>query len=108
MTKEQFDNLRVGDKAEGTRMINWNVSRRDAETISKIADRILADLSTPDDKMTIVMDLTACHANGVELRLAELLAADKFDLSHDYYGIRRHLNRTTGILEGCFLPRYAA
>lgn len=89
-------------------MINWHVTRQDSELISKIADRVLAELSTPDDKMTVVMDLTAAHANGMELKLADLLTADKFDFSHDYYGIRRHINRSTGQIEDCFVPRYAA
>lgn len=87
--------------------INWNVSRVENDLIVKIAQRVERDLHSPDNRMTVIMDLTACHANGCELKLAEFLEAEPFDFSHDYYGIRRHLNRNTGKLEGCFLPRYA-
>jgi len=53
------------------------------------------------------MDVTACHVNGCPLKLQELLEADDFNFSHDIFGIRRHLNRETGQLENCFLPRFA-
>lgn len=53
------------------------------------------------------MDITATHANGCPLKLAELLAADDFNFSHDVAGIYRHLDRTTGKLLDCFLPRFA-
>ena len=52
------------------------------------------------------MDFTAVHANGNPLRLADLLAADDFNFAHDAFGIARHLNRTNGQLENCFLPRF--
>ena len=58
-------------------------------------------------KTTFVMDLTACHANGNPLRLAELLAADDGNFAHDIFGINRHLNRQTGELMDCFSPRYS-
>lgn len=53
------------------------------------------------------MDLTACHRNGTPLRLTELLTADDFDFGHDVFGIRRHLDRTTGKLMNLFSPRFA-
>ena len=53
------------------------------------------------------MDITACHANGNPLRLAELLSADDFNFCHDVLGIRRHINRETGQLENCFVPRFS-
>lgn len=86
--------------------INWHTSPDDTRMIFSIARRIKSELNTPDDTQTVVMDLTAAHANGCQLRLNEMLTADKFDLGHDYYGIRRHINRSTGQLEGCFWPRY--
>jgi len=88
-------------------MINWNVRKEDHETIVKITERVKGELSTPDTFSTVMMDLTACHTNGCPLKLKELLVADLFDFSHDYFGIRRHINRETGQLEGCFVPRYA-
>lgn len=54
-----------------------------------------------------VMDIDVCHANGCPLDLAGLLNASPADFAHDVLGIRRHLNRETGELGGCFVPRYA-
>lgn len=54
------------------------------------------------------MDITAAHANGTPLRLADMLAADDFNFAHDWFGIRRHLNRETGQMLNCFLPRFHA
>lgn len=53
------------------------------------------------------MDILACHANGNPLRLDELLTADEFNFSHDVWGIRRHINRETEKLGGCFSPRFS-
>lgn len=53
------------------------------------------------------MDITACHANGNPLRLAELLKADDGNFGHDVFGIRRFIDRTTGRLMGHFRPRYS-
>lgn len=54
------------------------------------------------------MDLTACHCNGCELDLDRLLLAPDPDFGHDVCGIRRHIDRRTGKLGGCFLPRCAS
>lgn len=59
------------------------------------------------DQLSLTMDLTACHANGCPLRLADLLAADDANFGHDVFGISRHINRDTGELGGHFLPRFA-
>lgn len=54
----------------------------------------------------IMMDLSAVHSH-TPLRLTALSKADDFNLAHDVGGIRRHLDRETGELTGCFVPRYA-
>jgi hypothetical protein len=59
------------------------------------------------DRMSLHMDLTACHANGTALDLQRLLDAPQFDFVHDVAGIQRHINRDTGKLENCFHPRTA-
>jgi hypothetical protein len=59
------------------------------------------------DRMTLVMDLIACHMNGCPLKLASLLAADDANFAHDVFGIQRHIDRTTGALRDCFMPRFA-
>lgn len=59
------------------------------------------------DRMSLDMDLAATHAH-CPLRLQELLDADDFNFSHDIFGIMRHIDRSTGLLGDCFLPRFAA
>lgn len=53
------------------------------------------------------MDVIAVHMNGRPLRLEALLAADDFNFAHDVFGIRRHLDRDTGELTQCFVPRFS-
>ena len=92
-------------------MLNWNATVEEMELINKIADRAIAvatSLGVGYPKMDAVMDITACHSNATPLRLAELLAADDFNFNHDAFGIRANINRNTGQLENCFLPRFAS
>lgn len=60
------------------------------------------------DRINLTMDLTACHANGCPLDFRKLLDFDDFNFAHDVGGISRHIDRSTGALGGCFLPRSAA
>lgn len=88
-------------------MIKFDTSKTETRFISKIVDRALSYF--PDcDSQTIFMDITACHANGCELKLEELLAFPEFDFKHDICGINRHIDRKNGQLKNCFLPRCAA
>ncbi len=87
-------------------LINFKVTKAEAVTIGRIVRRAAA--FHPDDAMTISMDVTACHANGCPLDLEKLLDAPDFDFAHDVMGIRRHIDRKTGKLGGCFVPRCAA
>lgn len=91
-------------------MISFNTTKAETRTIQSIADRAAAMAQTEGEeypRVEAMMDLTAVHANGCKLRLDELLAAEPFDFAHDVFGIRRHLNRSTGQLENHFWPRYA-
>lgn len=91
-------------------MIKWDVSKKELQLIRKIAERAF-NLQRPDSKRDIVdwqMDITACHANGNPLDLEKLLGADDFNFAHDAFGIAGHINRSTGQLENCFLPRCTA
>lgn len=54
-----------------------------------------------------LMDLEAVHCNGCPLDFERLLSFPDADFGHDVFGIRRHLNRSTGKLEDYFLPRCA-
>jgi len=53
------------------------------------------------------MDLTACHANSNALGLDRIIIADDFNFVHDVFGIRAHLDRETGKLRDCFIPRFS-
>jgi hypothetical protein len=93
-------------------MVSFDTTRDEHRLIMAIADRAttmgLASKPRVEYARTDAeMDITAAHANGCPLRLSELLVAKPFDFAHDVFGIRRHLNRETGQLENCFVPRYA-
>lgn len=58
-------------------------------------------------RMDMFMDVSAVHANGNPLRLADLLAADDFNFGHDMSGICNCLDRETGKLMNGFSPRFS-
>ena len=60
----------------------------------------------PVDRMSFRMDIAAVHASN-PLDLKALADAPDFDFAHDICGICDNLNRETGELENCFLPRYS-
>lgn len=59
------------------------------------------------NRLHMYMDLATAH-HTCPLMLKELAEAEDQDFAHDIAGIHRHLNRQTGQLEDCFVPRYAA
>jgi hypothetical protein len=92
--------------------VSFEVTPAEHDAIMKIVDRYAAFvrqmLGQPTDRLNLMMDLTACHANGNPLRLDELAAtADDFSFMHDVGGIRRHIDRDTGKLTGLFSPRFS-
>lgn len=94
-----------------TNAINWTCTKRESETIIKIMLRAASCMNFEQrggNRLEVTMDLTACHLNGCPLDLEGLLSAENDDLIHDVSGIMRHINRKTGRLEDCFVPRYAA
>lgn len=93
-------------RIESMKTISWKTTKAEFALIVQIADRSI-ELGVHSDRQSAIMDVTATHANGCPLRLAELLDAPKFDFAHDLAGIRRHLNRETGELMDCFVPRTA-
>lgn len=92
-------------------ILNWKTTKQEMDLIltinSRIAVLLSGTLASDYAGQMAIMDLTAVHANGCPLDLSGLAQADEFDFSHDILGIRRHLNRRTGKLEDCFVPRYA-
>lgn len=60
--------------------------------------------------LELMMDLAAADGKNGNLPIdwSYLLAAKNDDFLHDICGIKRFIDRETGKLGGCFLPRYAA
>jgi hypothetical protein len=90
---------------EDEKMISFDVARDEVLTIHAIAKRAATLIG--GDLLEWDMDISATHANGSPLRLAELAEADDLNFVHDLCGIRKHLNRETGHLEDGFVPRFA-
>lgn len=92
-------------------MVSFKVTGEERALIEKIAERADREIFRPhkfqQSKMDTEMDLSATIAQGCRLDLDKLLKADEFNFQHDVLGIRRHLDRGTGKLKGCFLPRAA-
>ena len=83
--------------------VSFDVTRGETQLIQRIADRAEGGSRK---KLDVLMDITACHANGCRLRLSALLAASELDFWHDVLGIAAHIDRKTGELTNCFCPRY--
>lgn len=58
------------------------------------------------DCITQMMDVDHAHKQ-FNLRLEDWLNADDFNFAHDFCGIQRHIDRSTGSVGGFFLPRFA-
>lgn len=87
-------------------MIDWSKATKEGlEKFHAIAVRAKQE-GDPRDLINIHMDIQATHAT-CPLNLDELLNAPRFDFLHDVYGIANNLNRDTGEIENCFLPRYS-
>lgn len=90
--------------------VNFETTSDDLGAITQICERafVLAEsLGVDVDRMGLFMDITAAH-NTCPLKLDELLEADDATFAHDVWGIHRHIDRKTGELGDCFVPRLAA
>jgi uncharacterized protein DUF6874 len=93
-----------------TKMIKWDISQDENSIVNKIAHRaaeVAREFDVDYNAQDAAIDVTATHLNGCPIDLQKLLDAPDFDFSHDIFGIRRHLDRHTGELGDCFVPRYA-
>lgn len=75
---------------------------------AKVADRAEA-IGFDVSRTGLIMDITAADGENGNLPIdfhAWLNASDG-QFMHDVGGIYKHLNRETGFLDGCFLPRFA-
>ena len=88
-------------------MINWNgLKKEESVTILKIvvrAKKLIPELPTLDTNM----DIGATHIKN-KLDLDKLLKFDDSNFLHDITGITYNIDRETGELENCFLPRCSA
>lgn len=90
---------------------SFTATKSEMVLINKIANRAVqaaADMDVSYNKLDALMDIEACHCNGTPLNLPKLLAAPDGDFGHDVFGIRRFIDRSTGRLTQCFVPRCAA
>ena len=88
-------------------MVRFDGTKEERLTIVDIAKRAVKQF--PElDFLDTQMDICATHANGCTLRLKDLLDADDFNFGHDIIGIYNHIDRETGKLVNCFLPRFSA
>ena len=78
-------------------------SRLIIKIVNRGWEKMKGDYTT---RLDMLMDLDAANKN-CPLKLQELLDTDDFNFYHDLVGIRQHVNRNTGKLEDCFLPRFA-
>lgn len=89
-------------------MVRFNATKKDLGLIRRIVRRAMEAAERIDSNYTPLdceMDLLACHLNGNRLDLQKLLDADDWNFAHDIFGIRGHIDRETGKLKNCFLPR---
>jgi hypothetical protein len=83
---------------------------KNVDEAAKVADRAGSKIiKASGGRLAFMMDLLA--ADGVNgnppIDFTGLLAADEFNFLHDVCGIARHLDRSTGELADCFIPRFA-
>lgn len=88
-------------------MVKFEVSPEDARLIRLVVARRVLMTGGHSKCLETEMDVTACHANGTRLDLGKLLNFPDFDFAHDMAGIHNCIDRETGKLTNCFLPRCA-
>lgn len=89
-------------------MIKFDMGSKEGfKKVMDIVDRA-ASIRPDIDKMSLGMDITATHLNGCPLDLDKFIGFDDFSFMHDINGIMRYIDRNTGQLTDCFLPRCSA
>ena len=104
---KRLDDSMPGIFNQVAKTINWNVKKQDALLITEITKRAIKGCPKSLDYLTLNMDITATHCNGNPLRLQDFLDADEYNFWHDVYGINNNIDRKTGKLRNCFLPRFS-
>lgn len=86
---------------------NFYLPEAELAMVDQIVQRYDRKMMLGRERMGLTMDLIACHNGACPLDLAALAKAADGDFFHDVAGIHRHFDRETGLLNDCFLPRYA-
>jgi hypothetical protein len=86
--------------------IDFDVTRDEQVLILAIVKRAKRMDLIRAKPLDLDMDLCATHRNGNPLRLKALLDADDFNFAHDVCGIQQNIDRETGEMMNCFLPRF--
>ena len=58
------------------------------------------------NRLTSMIDMEKANKQ-YPLDLERMLNADDINFAHDFFGIRKHMDRKTGKLGDCFVPRFA-
>lgn len=87
------------------KQVNFNTTENEDELIIEITKRVHVLHPGVFCQLNLQMDLTACHCNGNPIDFEKLLSFDDFNFNHDIFGITNCINRRTGKLENCFVPR---
>ena len=88
-------------------MVNFTDNEKENAIILKIVRRAIKLKIINGIALDAQMDISACHSNGNNLDLQRFLDADNFNFTHDFCGIQSHIDRTTGKLKNCFVPRFS-
>jgi hypothetical protein len=90
------------------------VSQQDHQRIIRISKAVKPLVEPAFGRLAsgdLVIALTQCHGGVCPLDLermeSDVVANNGVGALHDVAGIYRHIDRDTGELTGCFLPRYA-
>lgn len=86
--------------------LNFDLTSDDRLNALEVAKRATT-LIPGTDRQSVLMDLAVVHNHHYKLDFTAMAGADDFNLAHDIAGIAYHLNRSTGILRDCFVPRFA-
>ncbi len=85
-------------------MLKFKANLAQIKLIVLIAQRACkANKAIDFEKAT--MDLNVAHSSGNPLDFQKLLDFPEGDFNHDFYGIYANINRETGELDNCFVPR---
>jgi hypothetical protein len=91
--------------------LNFHLTQDDMPlvlAIARSASNLARSAGQEIPPMEFLMDLATTHNHACPLDFAAMAKGNPADVAHDVFGIRRHLDRETGLLTDCFLPRFAA